>query len=52
LKAALFELTHRSGERLFHAVATMMWQGMGVVKVFAAKIIKPASISDDHQLIL
>jgi hypothetical protein len=48
----LFVLTHRSGKRFFDAVATIMWQGMGVVKVFAAKIIKPASISDDHQLIL
>jgi hypothetical protein len=42
---------HRFGKRLFHAVATIMWQGMGVVKVFAAKIIQPTRFSDDHQLI-
>jgi hypothetical protein len=52
LKAALFVLTYRSGKRLFDAVATIMWQGMGVVKVFAAKIVKPTSRSNDHQLIL
>jgi hypothetical protein len=52
LKAALFVLIHRIGKRLLQTIASIMWQGMGVVKVFAAKIIKPTSISDDHQLIL
>jgi hypothetical protein len=51
LEAALFVLIHRSGKRLFHAVTTIMWQGMGVVKVFGAKIIKPTSFSDDHHLV-